>query len=154
VAVIVPSQPRIKGGAVLTAVGDAPDQALYWELVGLDRKPKRRARLGSLKWRVTQTDASSRRSTSINPLPIRPLPAGGTDQGAENGGVMLELLYTSTKALSNYPSFMAYIKTWDALVAFINLEVHKVFRDGSEAYLGAWPYSLSWKSGVGETFLF
>ena len=68
---------------------------------------------------------------------------------------MLELLYTSTRALSTYPSFMAYIKTWDALVAFINLEVHKVFEDGSEAYLGAWPYSLALENRVlGRHFYF
>ena len=56
-----PLPARIKGGVVLTAVGDAPDQALYWELVGLD--PETQAEvpgLGSLKWSVTRTDGGSR----------------------------------------------------------------------------------------------
>ena len=76
-AVIVPSQPRIKGGAVLTAVGDAPDQALYWELVGLD--PETQAEgpaLGPCNGASPGPTQALGRSISINPLPIRPLSAG------------------------------------------------------------------------------
>ena len=79
-AVIVPSQPRIKGGAVLSAVGDVPDQALYWELVGLD--PETQAEgpgLGSLKWSVTRTDASSR-AVNLYQSPTDPALAGRVER--------------------------------------------------------------------------
>jgi hypothetical protein len=54
---------------------------------------------------------------------------------------MLELLYTSTKSIDltvfNWtPSHMGYVAAWDALVCFIYNSLHKVFRDGTQAYLG------------------
>ena len=79
-AVIVPSQPRIKGGAVLTAIGDVPDQALYWELLGLDPDTGEEIPgLGSLKWRVTRTDASSR-AVNLYQSPTDPALAGRVER--------------------------------------------------------------------------
>lgn len=55
----IPNQPCIGGGGVITAIGEAIDQALYWELVsfdpdsGLEGPP-----LGSLKYPRTRTDAA------------------------------------------------------------------------------------------------
>ena len=79
-AVIVPSQPRIKGGVVLTAVGDAPDQALYWELAGLDPETQGEGpALGSLQWSVTRTDASSR-AVNLYQSPTDPALAGRVER--------------------------------------------------------------------------
>jgi hypothetical protein len=73
---------------------------------------------------------------------------------------MLELLYTSTKVLTtpvgySYPRFMAYIKSWDAMVAYFGSLIYKVFRDGSQAYLGN--TDSSWINGnrvLGQQFYF
>ncbi len=79
-AIILPSQPRIGGGVVVTAVGDGPDQAIYWELVGLDPETGEEGPgLGSLKWQVTRTDASNR-SANIYQAPTDPAYAGRTER--------------------------------------------------------------------------
>jgi hypothetical protein len=76
----VSSPPRIKSGAVLTAVGDAPDQAIYWEVLGLDPESGEEGpALGSLKWSVTRTDASCR-SVNLYQSPTDPLYAGRTER--------------------------------------------------------------------------
>lgn len=58
---LAPFEPYPGGGGVLTFVGTAPGQAVYWDLVsydpdtGLEDSP-----LGSLMYGVTITDMSSR----------------------------------------------------------------------------------------------
>jgi len=53
---------------------------------------------------------------------------------------MLEQIYTSEKAIDPHgatPAFMAYLAAWDALVLYSGSYLDKIFRDGSQANLGA-----------------
>jgi hypothetical protein len=80
VKLLAPFQPRVKGGGVITVVGDSPDQALYWELVsfdpatGLEGPP-----LGSLRWDHTRTD-QAKLSLNIYLAPTDPALAGKVDR--------------------------------------------------------------------------
>ena len=77
---LAPTSPCIKGGAVLTAVGDIPDQALYWEVVGLDPETGEEGPgLGSLQWTVTRTDTSFR-SVNLYRAPSDPAYAGWVER--------------------------------------------------------------------------
>jgi hypothetical protein len=80
VKISMPTQPCIGGGGVVTAIGEAVDQALYWELVsydpdtGLEGLPR-----GSLKYQRTRTDAA-KLSTNIYYAPADPGLAGKIDR--------------------------------------------------------------------------
>ncbi|MFA5112615.1 MAG: hypothetical protein WC443_14480 [Desulfobaccales bacterium] len=79
-ALLAPASPCIKGGAVLTAVGDGPDQALYWEVASLDPDTGEEGPgLGSLKWQITRTDASSR-SVNLYQAPTDPAYTGRVER--------------------------------------------------------------------------
>ena len=81
--ILTPSPPRINSGAVITAVGDAPDQALYWELLGLDPDTGEEGpALGTLKWQVTRTDASCR-AVNLYQAPKNPAYAGRVERFKE-----------------------------------------------------------------------
>jgi hypothetical protein len=78
---LIASRPAcISAGIVITAVGSAVDQALYWELVsfdpatGLEGPP-----LGSLKYQRTRTEAAQL-STNIYYAPKDPTLAGKIDR--------------------------------------------------------------------------
>jgi hypothetical protein len=59
IELFVQTRPRIGGGGVITAKGDAIDQALYWELVSYDPVTQsEEVPLGSLKFQRTRTDAA------------------------------------------------------------------------------------------------
>jgi hypothetical protein len=68
---------------------------------------------------------------------------------------MLELLYTSTKALDFFnpygfvPGFMGFIESWDAMLLLNYQRLDKVFRDGTQVYLGSpsWNWSLGSRQG-------
>jgi len=77
---LAPFSPRIKGGGVITAVADYPDQALYWELVSYDPDTGQEGPpLGSLKWDHTRADKAAL-SINIYLAPTDPAQAGKTDR--------------------------------------------------------------------------
>lgn len=65
---------------------------------------------------------------------------------------MLELLYTSTKALDFFnpygfvPGFMGYVASWDAMILLNYQRLDKIFRDGSQENLGVPP--ADWSMGA------
>jgi hypothetical protein len=80
VELFMQSQPRIGGGGVITAKGDAVDQALYWELVSYDPVTQSEGvPLGSLKYQRTRTDAA-KLSANIYFAPADPGLAGKIDR--------------------------------------------------------------------------
>lgn len=77
---LAPFQPHVKGGGVITAVADAPGQALYWELVGLDPATGQEGEpYGSLRWDHTQASQSGL-SCNIYLAPIDPEMSGRIDR--------------------------------------------------------------------------
>jgi hypothetical protein len=77
---LAPFQPRVKGGGVITVVGDCPDQALYWELVSFDRETGLEGPpLGSLRWDHTRTDQAGL-SVNVYLAPTDPALAGKMDR--------------------------------------------------------------------------
>jgi hypothetical protein len=74
------TQPRIGAGGVVTAIGDAVDQALYWELVSYDPATGLEGvAMGSLKYQRTRTDAA-KLSANIYYAPTDNSLAGKTDR--------------------------------------------------------------------------
>jgi hypothetical protein len=78
--ILAPFQPRIKGGGVITVKGEAPGQAIFFELVSIDPESGEEGPAwGSLRWPLRRTDGSSL-ATNIYLAPIDPAYAGGIDR--------------------------------------------------------------------------
>ncbi len=76
----ISGQPRVGGGTALTAIGDAVNQAVYWELVSYDPDTEEEGvALGSLMFARTITDAA-KRSKNYYFAPSDPAQAGRLDR--------------------------------------------------------------------------
>lgn len=57
---ILPRQPHAGAGIAITFQGEAPNQGVFWEVVGVDPESGAEGQaVGSLKWEQTRTDAAS-----------------------------------------------------------------------------------------------